>query len=106
MRGSARRFEEMRGDTRRCKVIKGDTRRCGEIRSWLWGMALRFIVFPWRHHQVSRVRTWHWGMLFRFILPLRRHQFKGRDARRFKGDTRRCGGVQQDARRCEVIREV
>ena len=69
-------------------------------------MALRFIVFPRTHHQDFRVRTWHRGMLFRFILPLRRHQVIGRDARRYKGDTRRCGEVQQDARRCEVIREV
>ena len=82
------------------------------IRTWHWGMLFRFMFFLCSHHWDfmvgggMRIKTWHRGMSFRFILRLRRHQVIGRDARRYKGDTRRGGQVQQDARRCDVIRGV
>ena len=54
-----------------------------------------------------RIKTWHRGMSFRFILRLRRLQVIGGDARRYKkGDTRRGGQVQQDARIWDVIHGV
>ena len=51
----------------------------------------------------TRIRTRHRGLSFRFILRLRRHQVIGGDARMYKGDTRRGGEVQQDARRSDMI---
>ena len=53
-----------------------------------------------------RIRKWHRGMSFRFIIRLRGHQVIDGDERRYKWDTRRCGEVLQDARRCGVIRGV
>ena len=82
------------------------------IRTWHRGMLFRFILFLWRHHsdcmvgRGMRIRTWHRGLSFRFILRLRRLQVIGGDARRYKGDTRRGGQVQQDARRWDVIHGV
>ena len=81
------------------------------IRSWHRGMLFRFILHLRRHHQTFRVGRGHEeyrlrGMSFSFSLFLTEAPGHRKICGVSQRGTRRCGEVQQDARRCLVIREV